>query len=304
MRVLPSLARAPGSHTAMLHKTAVVTAALGPVVSDSRRHPVLDETRPLVFAHRGGAGLRPENTTAAFDHALALGADGLELDVQLAADGEVVVTHDATLDRTTNGHGPVSALSARALGGLDAGYHFADSRDQRPFRGRGLRIPTLREVLDRHPQVPMIVELKGASPPLARAAVALVREAGALGHVCFASFEDVTIQAARACGPGIVTGAARREIRRALWASWLGLPPLRARFQALQVPERLGRRRIATRRFVRAARRGHLAVQVWTVDDTAAMARLLRWGVQAIITDRPDVAVPFVRAFGDGPARA
>jgi glycerophosphoryl diester phosphodiesterase len=197
--------------------------------------------RRLVFAHRGGAALRPENTLAAFDHAMTLGADGLELDVRLSRDGEVVVIHDATLDRTTDARGPVGELTVRELSAVDAGYGFIAPDGSRPYRGQRLGVPCLTDVLRRYPGVPMIVELKGASVDLARAAVAAVRTAGGLGRVCFGSFEDPTLAAARGCGHDVVTGAGSDEIRRALWLSWLGLPPRRPRFAAFQVPERHGR---------------------------------------------------------------
>jgi glycerophosphoryl diester phosphodiesterase len=259
---------------------------------------VLDRRRRLLFAHRGGAALRPENTIAAFDHGLELGADGLELDVQLSRDGELVVIHDARLERTTDAQGLVSQHTARELAGVDAGYRFEAGRPN-GYRGRGIGIPRFADVLQRYPDVPLIVELKGRDPELARGAVRLARSAGAMDRVCFGSFEDDTIRAARACGPDVVTSAGRGEIRRALWASWLGLSPVRPRYRAFQVPERYGLRRVASRRFIRAANRGHLAVQVWTVDDPAAMQRLLGWGAHAIITDRPDIGVAAVRAFNE-----
>src|SRR5207253_1967579 len=115
-----------------------------------RPHPALTLGRPQVFAHRGGAALRPENTIAAFDHGLSLGADGLELDVHLSRDGVVVVHHDATLERTTNRRGPVAALTADELARLDAGYHFEG------FRGGAGGVPTLKEVLRRYPSTTLI----------------------------------------------------------------------------------------------------------------------------------------------------
>jgi glycerophosphoryl diester phosphodiesterase len=249
-----------------------------------------------VFAHRGGAALRPENTLVAFDHGLELQADGLELDVQLSKDREVVVIHDSSLERTTNGRGPVAGHTWAELATLDAGHGFeVDGRY--PFRGGGVRVPLLRDVLTRYPRVPIILELKGVNPALARAAVDIARAAGALGRVCFGSFEDATIRAARACGSDVVTSAAREEIRRARWAAWMGLSPRRLPFQAFQVPERLNDYHIATKRFIRAAIRRDIAVQVWTVNDVDSMTRLLSWGVQALITDRPDLAVPLVRDF-------
>src|SRR5436189_4356156 len=111
----------------------------------------IDGLRPLVYAHRGGAALRPENTIASFDYGLSLGADGLEFDVHLSRDGVVVVHHDATLERTTNGRGPLAALTADELCRLDAGYNFAD------FRGAAGGIPRLDELLRRYPAVPLII---------------------------------------------------------------------------------------------------------------------------------------------------
>src|SRR4030095_2633215 len=113
-------------------------------------HPFFTSSGPDVFAHRGGAALAPENTLAAFERGLTLGADGIELDVHLSRDGAVVVHHDATVDRTTDGRGAVSGLTADELARLDAGYHFrGDSGDGHPFRGRGIGVPRLAEVLSR-----------------------------------------------------------------------------------------------------------------------------------------------------------
>ncbi len=267
-------------------------------------HAVLDTRRRLVFAHRGGAALRPENTVEAFDHGLSLGADGLEFDVHLSRDEQAVVIHDATLDRTTEAQGPVARHTARELAAVDAGYHF-EHGGRHPFRGRGIAIPTLREVLARYRDIPIIIELKGSDPDLARVAVREVRAAGALQRVCFGSFEDVTIEAARHCGSDVVTSGARDEIRRAMRTAFLGFAPRRPRFRALQVPERFGVRRIATRRFIRAMGRGGIPVHIWTVNEEGDMVRLLSWGAHAIITDRPDVGVPTVRAFNASlPARS
>lgn len=254
-------------------------------------HPVLTLDRPLVFAHRGGSRLRPENTVTAFDHGLSLGADGLELDVRLSSDGVVMVHHDETLERTTNGTGPLSAQTADALETLDAGYHF-HGLDGTSFRGSGCRIPRLADVLARYPDIPIIIELKGRDVAVAERAVAVVREAGAIGRVCFGGFDDRVVQTARAMSPDIVTSAAKEEIRWFLYRSWVGCAPTDTAYRAFQVPETSGATRVVSRRFVKAATRAGLPVQVWTVDDPADMARLVEWGVRGIITDRPDLAVP------------
>jgi glycerophosphoryl diester phosphodiesterase len=251
--------------------------------------------RPLVYAHRGGAALRPENTLVAFDHGLSLGADGLELDVHLSRDGVVVVHHDADLERTTDSRGPLGARSASDLAAVDAGYTFA-SGSTFPFRGQGIGIPTLAAVLARYPSIPLIIELKGPESALARATADVVRAAGALDRVAFGSFYYGALRAARRYERRIPTGAAREETRWALYRSWVGWPLGRTVYREFQVPERSGRTTIVTPPFIDHAHRAGLPVKVWTVDDRADIERLLDWGVDAIISDRPDVAVSVVRS--------
>src|SRR5437762_52379 len=123
------------------------------------RHRFFAASRPLVFAHRGGSALAPENTMAAFDNGLALGADGLELDVHLSRDGRVVVHHDRTLDRTTNLRGVVAGHTADELARADAGSRF-QRNGSFPFRGRGIGVPLLADVLARFRDVPIVIELK------------------------------------------------------------------------------------------------------------------------------------------------
>ena len=247
-----------------------------------------------VFAHRGGAALNPENTLAAFDAALELAVDGIELDVRLSRDGQAVVVHDADLERTTDGTGPVAAFTAAELAGVDAGYRFAPERGY-PWRGRGLGIRTLDEVLRRCPDLPFIIELKGAEPDVARVATGVAARAHALDRICFSGFADVTLRAARAAAPGCCTGAATEEIRRALYKSYVRWPLGRLPYEAFQVPEQANGTEIVSPRFVRHAARAGRLVQVWTVNDEADMRRLAAWGVDGIISDRPDLAVRVCR---------
>lgn len=256
-------------------------------------HPFFAAPRPLVFAHRGGSALGPENTLAAFDRAIALRADGLELDVHLSRDGRAVVHHDRTLDRTTNLAGPIADRTADELARADAGCRFRQG-DAFPFRGRQIGVPTLDEVLARYADVRIIVELKADSAALARAAVDAVRRAGASDRVCFGSFARGVLRAIRAMAEGAATSAARREARWALYRSRCRWPIARAPYDGYQVPERSGITRVVSRRFVEDAHRAGLGVQVWTVDDEADARRLLDWGVDALITDRPDVIVDVV----------
>jgi len=250
---------------------------------------------PLVFAHRGGSALAPENTHAAFARGLAAGADGLELDVHLSRDGVVVVHHDRLLDRTTNLRGPIADRTAAELAQADAGYAFSPG-DGFPFRGLGVGIPALADVLGQYADVPIIVELKVDTSAMARAIVAVARAAGAVDRLCLGAFGRTALRAARAMEPAIATSAAREEVRWALYRSWCRWPATRLGYDGYQVPERAGRTRVVSPRFVADAHRAGLGVQVWTVDTAEDAGRLLDWGVDGLITDRPDLIAPLVRA--------
>lgn len=243
-----------------------------------------------MFAHRGGAALRPENTLLAFDYGLSLGADGLEFDVHLSRDGVVVVHHDAMLERTTNGRGPLAALSAEELGRLDAGWHVPE------FRGQAGGVPTLEQVLTRYSAAPLIIELKVNEPVLAHKTIDLLRAAGAVSRVALGSFGTRVLRAARAYEPAIHTGSSREETRLALYRSWLRWPVRRPPYREFQVPEQAGSTRVVSPRFIRDAHEAGVAVHVWTVDEADDMRRLIGWGVDGLISDRPDIAVEVVRA--------
>lgn len=239
--------------------------------------PFYAADRPLVFAHRGGSLLAPENSYSAFEAGADAGADGLELDVHLSADGEVVVHHDATLERTTSGAGPVAARTAAELSAID------------PGDGRG--VPTLREVLARHASLRVIIEMKVDTAAMGEAVARVVAEAGAVDRVCMAGFGGRSVAAARAALPRVASSASSREARMALYRSWIGWRPRRLPYGGFQVPETAQGHRVVSPRFVRHAHRCGLRVQVWTVNDEADMRRLLAWGVDALISDRPDLAV-------------
>ncbi len=256
--------------------------------------------RPLVYAHRGGAALRPENTIVSFDHGLALGADGLELDVHLSRDGVVVVHHDTTLERTTSGMGALSALTADELARLDAGCRFqplTPGAATFPFERQDIAIPRLRAVLARYPSIPLIIELKSNEPELALRTIEELRLADAVDRVALGSFYRRVLAAARTEEPRVRTGASREETRWALYRSRFRFPIQSAAFQEFQVPEKVGRTTVVTPRFIADAHRAGLPVKVWTVDDAEDMRRLAGWGVDALISDRPDIAVPMVRAW-------
>jgi glycerophosphoryl diester phosphodiesterase len=139
------------------------------------------------------------------------------------------------------------------------------------------------------------VELKVNSAEMARSVVAVVRAARAIDRVCLGSFGGTVLRAARALEPAMATSAAREEVRWALYRSWARWPIMRAAYSGYQVPEWSGRTRVVSPRFVADAHRARLAVQVWTVDTAEDARRFLDWGVDGLITDRPDLVVPAVR---------
>lgn len=256
---------------------------------------------PMLVAHRGGAHLAPENTMAAFRIALDdWGADLLEVDARLSRDGRVVLIHDALVDRTCDGTGEVSDLDWADLEVLDAGYRFSDLHGRNSFRGRGVRIPLLDEVLEAFPTARLNLEAKVAE--VAKPMVDLIRRHSAEDRVLIAAERE---RARRGVwgypGPW---GASRGQT----FAFWLRARTgysggYRPRFDILQVPEVWNGIRVVTPAFVQAAHAINVPVQVWTVDDEVDMRRLLEWGVDGIQTDRPDILAGVLMERGRGPPR-
>jgi glycerophosphoryl diester phosphodiesterase len=255
------------------------------------RHPFASRDK-LVFAHRGGAKLAPENTVPAFENGLALGSDGLECDVHLSRDGVPVVIHDQTLDRTTDATGLVCDRTAQELAAVDAGFRFTAPDGSHPFRGRGIGVPTLEAVLSSFATARIIVEMKRGEPALALAVLDVVRRTNAWDRVCVGSFYRRGLDVIRAAQPALATSASQNEARWTLYRAWCRWPLSAARvYCAFQVPERAGRLRVVSRSFVAQAHRDGARVDVWVVDAADDIARLFSWGVDGVITDRPDIAV-------------
>jgi len=227
----------------------------------------------------------------AFDNGMRLGADGIEIDVQLSADGVPVVIHDHLLDRTTDRTGPVKDLTAAELGRVDAGYQF-ELDGQHPFRGQDIGVPLLDDVLAKHSKTRLIIEMKGGEPELARAVAASIRKADAIDRTCVGSFYQGSVDAIRADHPDVITSASQREARWTLHRSWVRWPFISEQpYVAFQVPEYAGRMRVVSPAFVRQVHKQGHVLQVWVVNERDDIRRLLDWGVDGIISDRPDIAV-------------
>ena len=268
------------------------------------------ETPPFLdgvtnVAHQGGNLIGPGNTIPTFEAALEAGADVLEMDLWLTADDEIVVIHDATVDRTTDGSGWVEELTLDAIRELDAAYHWpTDVPGEHPHRGEGYRIPTLEEVIDRFPEVPLLLEPKHESVPPDRL-VAELESADLLDRVIVGAFEDDVLREVRELAPEVPTGLGPKEGRRFLLA-------LRANEASYEPPGELlfPPHEVVSGEIVERAHRVGLEVYPWTVNERAAMERLVELGVDGIITDEPvmlqDVLATrefYGGSIGDGPAR-
>jgi glycerophosphoryl diester phosphodiesterase len=252
-------------------------------------HPFFDKPGPWAIAHRGGRGLWPENTLLAFERARQLGVDAIEMDLRATADGAIVVIHDRTVDRTTNGSGRVDQMTLAQIRALDAGYKFRDSSGQFPYRGQGLTVPLLEEVLAGFSDARLNVEMKEFTPDLAGKLCRLINQADASKRVLVASFDHDVMLAFRNACPAVATSATLREAVLFYQLARTGLISLyRGPAVALQVTETLRGRRIIDRRLLKTAREMNIHVEVWTVNDEAVMKRLLDLGVHGILTDYPD----------------
>jgi glycerophosphoryl diester phosphodiesterase len=246
---------------------------------------------PVNLAHRGASALAPENTIEAFRLAVEAGAGGLELDVHMTRDGHIVVIHDATVDRTTNGTGAISEMTLAELRGFDAGHTFSpDGGPTLPYRGRGVRVPTLGEILEAFPELPVNIEIKAGTPGIEETVLEVLREANAAGRVLVVSTPHAIVKRFRKISAGLIsTGASRWEIEIFYISSRFHLERLlRPAYDALQVPLLHRGIPVVTPRFVRAAHSRGVRVDVWTINQADEMRRLLDLGVDVIMTDRPD----------------
>jgi len=256
------------------------------------RHPYVTALpRPAHVSHRGGAKLEPENTLVAFARAVnEFRTDVLELDVHLTRDGVLVVHHDETVERCTDGTGALAHFSLAELQRLDAGHRFSPDGRTFPRRGQGVRVPTLREVLTSWPRVRVNLEVKPDVPGIEQVVAAELRALGAVERVCLGSELDAV--AARLVEA--LPEACHFFPREALTAFVVGALSGEAsapdpRFHVADMPAEFQGVPLITPELMRAARANGIAVLVWTIDDEAQMRALLDAGVDGVMTDRPDV---------------
>ncbi len=237
---------------------------------------------PVAIAHRGSRVLWPENTMEAFSAAIDTGVSHIETDIRVTADGVLVCFHDATVDRTTDGSGPVSEYTWDELRRLDAGYRHGRAL---AYRGTGVRVPALEDLVTSFPDIGFVLEMKaaGTPEPLAR----LIDAHDLDERVIVASFSDRLLSEFRSITRGRVrTSTGMATTRRLVFGLGRSQPPAGA--SALQVPLQSRGIRVVDARLIQIAHDAGLDVHVWTVNAEEEMTTLLDLGVDGVITDRPD----------------
>jgi len=256
-------------------------------------HPyyAVDSDHPLVIAHQGGDGLWPGDTMFAFQNAADMSADVLEMDAHITKDGVLILMHDETVDRTTNGTGEIESMTLDEIKQLDAGYDWTpDEGATFPFRGQGVTVPTLEEVFLAFPNMRMTIEIKKTKASISKPFCDLIRKHNMEDKVLIASFHDDRLEEFRAECPEVATSSAKNEttVFVLLTKPFLGgfYSP---KFFSLQVPEESSGIKVMTLAFVKAAHERNIAVEPWTINDEETMKKFIAWGVDGIITDRPDL---------------
>jgi len=262
---------------------------------------LIDPAARPVIAHRGDSAHFPENTIPSFDRAVQLGADAIEFDLRVSRDGEIVIIHDPTVDRTTDGSGAVDSLTVAELKRLDAGARFSpDGGKTFPFRGIGLEIPTLDEMLARYTSLPLLIEVK--IPQAALRAPAVLDRHDANRRVVLDSTDANALKPLRRSP--VITGASLRDILSILPQTLMGLPLGQVPYRAFCVPLRYNGVPVPVRRLARSGHRAGFPTHVWTVNDPQVAEVLWRDGINGIISDDPATMLDLRRRVAGGKAPA
>lgn len=264
-----------------------------------KQAPIFPELkRPLLLAHQGGELLAPTNTLAAFAKADEVGgSDFFDVDVHMTRDGHLVGLHDETVDRTTNGHGRIDSFTLEEVQKLDAGYHFQDLEGNHSYRGKGVRIASIDEILRTYGEKYYLhFEIKDTYPKNAPSQIEqklwqLIQHYHMEKRVIVASFQQCIVRRFnRLAGGQVIMGAGRTEIALFVLAHKLGLPGFYWRqSNVLEIPTHSSGFRLKDRRLIEGAHRLGMEVYYWTIDDPAEMKELLNLGADGLFTNRPDL---------------
>jgi glycerophosphoryl diester phosphodiesterase len=254
-------------------------------------------TSPLLFGHRGAPRERPENTLPSFARALELGVDALETDVHMTADGHIVVSHDPDGGRAAGVATAFRRATLAEVQSWDAGRGFVDDDGGRPFAGRGIRVPTLEQVLIEFPDTPLNVDIKQVRPSMVPRLIALLRRLRAEERVRLASFSLRPLASVRARDYAGETALSELEVRALLLTPMFLFRRLPGTGTAVQIPDRAGALELGCPEIIDKCHRLGLRVDFWTIDDPARARELLRRGADGIMTDDPATIAPVFAAL-------
>ncbi|MED3660292.1 glycerophosphodiester phosphodiesterase [Ureibacillus sp. FSL K6-8385] len=257
---------------------------------------------PVVLAHRGGAKLAPEHTMIAFEKAFEFGVDGFEIDVRLTKDEEIVVIHDETIDRTSDGMGSVKDFTLEELRNFNFAFHFKDGEGNYPYRNQKAEIVTLKELFEKFPNMYINIDIKD-SPETYEGSLMpsklwrLIEECHAEDRVVVTSFYSEQVDRFNLYAQNrVALGAGETDVRKAFTAFTSQFGHLyHPKVDVFQIPTKHGRFSLDSPKFIAYLNNFNIPVHYWVIDDEEQMMKLLDKGAQGIITDRPDIAVPLVR---------
>lgn len=251
------------------------------------------EPMPRVIAHRGDSRNYPENTLPAFESAVRMGIDVVETDIHLTKDGVLVIWHDPTLERNTDGSGRIEDHTLEELRRFDAGYTFTqDGGKTFPFRGKGVRICTLAEALEHCPGQRFNIDLKTKCPEIVDEFIKVIREHDAVDRVVGASFHLSNLKRLRRLAPDFLTSITTAEVVPLLFRQKTHtLPKAFKRKIIFQIPMAAGPVKVVTPAFVKAMHQRGAVVMVWTINDEETMRRLFEMGVDSVMTDDPALVI-------------
>jgi glycerophosphoryl diester phosphodiesterase len=270
-------------------------------------HPFFTQAKnhPEVIAHRGGNGQWPGETLYAYEQAMKIGVDILEMDIHTTSDGEIVLMHNSTVNETTNGTGPINNFTLAKLRELNAGYRWsADGGNSFPYRDLALTVPTLKEVFAAFPQMRMNIEIKQSQPSMIAPFCKMLREHKMTDKVLVASFWDGVLKEFRRQCPEVATSASTKELLTFIARNnSLTGGSYKPEADAIQVKEKVVNYPVVTKKFVDRvhARFNKLPVHAWTVNDLNGMNSMIASGVDGIITDYPG---PLLALLGRTPRPA
>ena len=254
-----------------------------------------DDPEVLIIAHRGGRGIAPEGTMTAFDKSFALGVDVFEYDIHQTADGQLVVIHDPSVDRTTDGSGLINEMTLAEVQALDAGYHFKDEQGEYSYRNQGVYIPTVVEVFEAYPDMRQLIEIKDTNDPVLYDEIIqqlwnLIQEYKMEDQVMIGSFDHEINKAFEELSEDkIPIGAGEQAVRD--FAN-MHVPYLnglaKSSVDSLQLPVEEEGHNLASKNIIRSAKKRNMAIYYWTINEKDEMKELILKGVDGLITDYPD----------------